>query len=156
MRRVVSVSLIVLLMAVLLPVQSADAAGWGILGTHYVRPGETLYCIGRAYGVSPWAIATQNGILNANLIRVGMALAIPNAPATLTPGPVCARQFPSYSPYYPPACGGCVCRYHHLITTGDTLTRISVRYGVDMWSIAACNCIYNLNYIRIGYWLCIP
>lgn len=56
----------------------------------------------------------------------------------------------------PPACGGCVCRYHHLITTGDTLTRISVRYGVDMWSIAACNCIYNLNYIRIGYWLCIP
>ena len=96
MKRAVSVSLIVLLLAVLLPVKAVNASGWGILGYHYVRPGETLYCIGRAYGVSPWAIAAHNGILNANLIRVGMALAIPNAPATLSPGPVCARQFPAH------------------------------------------------------------
>ena len=41
-----------------------------ILGNHIVKAGETLYCIGRAYGVDPYAIATQNNILNPNRILV--------------------------------------------------------------------------------------
>jgi LysM repeat protein len=122
---------------------------WGILGYHTVKPKETLYCIGRAYGVDPYAIARQNGILNPNNIPVGQVLAIPNAPRTLPPGRVCPRQFDGVTP--PPAC-----RWHHTVAPGENLYRISLRYGVSMWAIAEANHIFNLHYIRAGQVLCIP
>lgn len=133
---------------------AAGGGGWEILGEHTVFYGETLYCLGRAYGVDPWAIATQNDIVTPNLIHPGMVLSIPNVPGTLPPGPVCAQQFGDLAPAQ--ACGGCVCSATHTIQWGDTLTYISIRYSADMWSIAECNCIYNLDYIRAGDTLCIP
>lgn len=152
---------VALLLAFLFPAGQVMAAGggWNILGMHTVKAGETLFCIGRAYGVDPYAIATQNSIPYANMIYPGMVLDIPNALKTIGPGPVCHAQFgtqvtpPSPSPS---ACGGCFCRYTHPICYGNTLTQISLLYGVDMWSIAQCNCIFNLNYIRAGATLCIP
>lgn len=69
------------------------SGGWNILGHHTVRPRETLFCIGRAYGVDPWAIATQNNLIQSHVIYSGMVLAIPDAMATLPFGPVCAPQF---------------------------------------------------------------
>lgn len=44
---------------------------------HVVRWGETLWGIARMYGVSPWAIASANGIYNMNLIYAGQRLYIP-------------------------------------------------------------------------------
>jgi len=123
---------------------------WGILGYHTVQPGETLYCIGRAYGVDPYAIATQNGILNPNVIHAGLVLAIPNAPRVLPPGQVCPRQFDGGTPT-PPGC-----RWYHTVVWGENLYRISLRYGVSMWAIAEVNHILNLNYIRAGQVFCIP
>jgi len=43
-----------------------------------------------------------------------------------------------------------------MVVSGENLSRISLRYGVDMWRIAQCNGILNLNYIKIGQVLCIP
>jgi len=120
-----------------------------ILGYHTVQPGETLYCIGRAYGVDPYAIASQNGILNPNIIHAGTTLAIPNAPRALPAGRVCPAQFDDGE--LPSAC-----RWHHTVAAGENLYRISLRYGVSMWAIAEANNITNLNYIRIGQVLCIP
>lgn len=137
-------------------------SGWNNLGIHTVQPGETLFCIGRAYGVDPWAIATQNGILNVNLIYPGVKLNIPDAWLQLPAGPTCARQAsvvlptpPTPTPT-PPPCGNCTCKANHLVKTGDTLTALATLYKVNMWDIARCNCIQNLNYIRIGDTLCIP
>jgi len=121
-----------------------------ILGYHTVRPGETLFCIGRAYGVDPYAIARRNGILNPNAIRAGQVLAIPNAPRLLPPGRVCPRQFGGATPTPSP------CRWHHTIVWGENLYRISLRYGVSMWAIAEANNILNLNFILAGQALCIP
>ncbi len=42
-----------------------------------VRPCDTLFAIGRRFGVSPWAIASLNGLTNPNYIRVGQCLLIP-------------------------------------------------------------------------------
>jgi LysM repeat protein len=122
---------------------------WDILGYHTVQQGETLYCIGRAYGVDPYAIATQNGIVNPNLIQPGQVLAIPNVPRSLPAGRVCARQFDDGTP--PPSC-----RQYHTVAPGETLYSISVQYGVSMWAIAEANHIFNLHYIRAGQVLCIP
>jgi LysM repeat protein len=121
-----------------------------ILGYHTVRPGETLYCIARAYGVDPVAVANTNGIVNPNLIYAGMVLAIPNVPKTLPAGRVCPRQFGGTPP--PPS----GCRWYHTVTSGDNLYRISLHYGVSMYAIADANNIVNLNLIFVGQVLCIP
>jgi spore germination protein len=141
--------LVLVFLLVATEVAAAAPMEWSILGYHVVRPGETLYCIARAYGVSPWAIANQNGILSPNYIYPGMTLAIPNAYASLPPGPVCPAQFGGWP-------DPCMCIAYHTVAYGDTLTRISLWYGVNMWTIAECNGIYNLNYIRAGSVLCIP
>jgi spore germination protein len=121
----------------------------GVLGYHTVRAGETLFCIGRAYGVDPFAIASHNGIVNPNVISVGMVLAIPNVPKSLPAGAVCPRQFGNGAP--PPGC-----RWHHTIASGENLYRISLLYGVSMYAIADANHIANLNLIYAGHVLCIP
>jgi len=64
-----------------------------VLGAHTVRPGEYLFCIARAYGVDPYAIADRNHLKNANLVFPGQILWIPNRPGTLPKGRVCPRQF---------------------------------------------------------------
>jgi LysM repeat protein len=119
-----------------------------ILGYHVVQPRETLYCIGRAYGVDPYAIARRNGILNPNLIHVGQRLAIPNVRRSLPPGRVCPRQFDGVTPPH--------CRWYHTVVLGENIYRISLRYGVSMWAIAEANYILNLHTIRAGQVLCIP
>jgi LysM repeat protein len=134
--------------------------GSGAPGRHTVRQGETLFCIGRGYGVSPWAIATANSIYAPYRIFIGQVLVIPNAPwSTVPPGPVCARQFPGTPPPVtitptpppPPAC-----RALYTVVPGDTLLGVSRKYNVNVWTLAARNNIYNLNLIYVGQVLCIP
>jgi len=76
------------------------------IGTHRVLPGETLYCIGRGYGVLPSVIASANRITVAESLRAGTVLSIPAARwISIQPGPVCATQFTSPYPglpYNPP------------------------------------------------------
>jgi LysM repeat protein len=152
MRRAIIVFVIVVMLLVLTnAVVYAKPAEWGIIGVHYVRPGETIWCIARGYGVSPWAIIAHNGLANPSLIHAGMALAIPNVPATLPAGPTCT---PQWGPPPPPPV--CTCAYYHMVVPGSNLFRISLQYGVSMWSIAHCNGILNLNLIRAGSVLCIP
>ncbi len=97
--------------------------------------GETVFSIARWYGISPYAIASSNGLGNWNLIFAGQSLWIPWG--GWTPGPSgCARS--------------------HYVSYGDTLLGIGRWYGVSAWSIASANGIYNLNQIYAGQWLCIP
>ena len=53
---------------------STMAAGGG---THTVRTGETLYSLGRTYGVHPFTIARANGLSNNVALRQGQTLRIP-------------------------------------------------------------------------------
>jgi len=131
------------------PTRTPTPSPGTILGYHTVRSGETLYCIGRAYGVDPYAIASRNSILNPSLIYAGKVLAIPNVPRVLPAGRTCPRQFDGDEP---PS----ECRWYHTVIWGENLYRISLHYGVSMWAIAEANGIFNLNYIRAGQVLCIP
>ncbi len=123
-----------------------------ILGYHTVRYGETLMCIGRAYAVSPWAIASQNGLAYPYRLYVGRRLAIPNVPWKVSYGPVCARQFGGTTP--PPPPGG-YCRVRYVVCPGDTLYAIAWRFRTTVWTIVHDNNLSNANRIFAGQVLCI-
>jgi len=133
--------------------------GSGTPGVHVVKQGETLYCIGRAYKVNPWNIASVNRIYYPYWVYPGQVLTIPNAPWTNIPaGPTCAAQFQgtpppvTVTPPPPPP----QCRAVHVVQPGETLWSISRIYGSNPWAIGAANNIYNLNLIYPGQQLCIP
>ncbi len=77
------------------------------IGTHRVVSGETLFCIGRAYGVIPAAIAAANRLGSGDRLIAGQVLAIPAARwVHIQAGPVCVAQFQSPYPglpYTPPS-----------------------------------------------------
>ncbi len=70
-----------------------------VLGQHIVQSGETLFCIGRAYGVHPEAIALANQLDPNTTVAVGQVLQIPAEQWTdIPPGAACPPQFVSPFP----------------------------------------------------------
>ena len=48
------------------------------------------------------------------------------------------------------------CGYWYTVHWGDTLNSIAWRSGVNVWTIAQANGIYNINWIYAGQALWIP
>ena len=70
-----------------------------IMGYHVALKDETIYCIGRAYGVLPAAIAQANGLVPPFNMAPGQTLAIPEVQwMNVAAGPVCPPQFTSKFP----------------------------------------------------------
>jgi spore germination protein len=147
MRKVILVlGLVLLLQLALVPASSAAPPPSGGFW-HYVRYGETLFSIGRLYGVNAYSICHANGLSNCNYIWAGQSLWIPSYPYP-QPHPY---PYPYPHPYpYP----GCIA--YHSIHYGQTLYSIGRLYGVSPWAIAHANGIYNMNVIYAGQTLCIP
>jgi LysM repeat protein len=131
-------ALVVIVLLVLALSFATPVMAWGGGTVHIVHPGETLFSIGRWYGVNPWAIARANGLVNPNYIWCGQRLVIPT-------GYGCCGGWPTYN-----------VGYRYVVRCGDTLTSIAWRHGVDVWSLAQANGIYNLNCIYTGQVLYIP
>lgn len=101
--------------------------------THRVRSGESLYTIGKRYGVSVDRLKAANG-LRRNTIRVGQELVIParsSSGATASNGKV------------------------HRVQSGDTLSEIARRYGTTVSKLRSANGLTS-NRLRIGQELKIP
>ncbi len=107
---------------------------------HTVRYGETLYSIGRYYGVNPHKIAKANGLYNPNYIYAGQVLYIPSG-----------NNGGGY-----PGDGGHSGKTHHKVQYGETLYSIGRYYGVSPHKIAKVNGLHNPNYIYAGQVLYIP
>lgn len=133
-----------------------------ILGNHAVKYGESLFCIGRAYMVSPWSIAQVNGVAWPYTIFPNQILKIPNSPWVNPPaGPACPRQFGTPLPTVTPgpvqtATPISGCRAQYTVVYGDTLYRIAFRFNSNVYTIAQANRIGNINLIYPGQALCIP
>ena len=142
-----------------------------IIGYWTVQPGQTLYCIGRYYQVSPWAIASVNRIPWPYFVYPGQVLAIPNAPwYNIPPGPVCYPGVPNVTPTPPPGVTPTpppaitptppappACRYYHYVRWGQTLSGIAWYYHTTIQAIMYANpSIVNPNLIYAGSTLCIP
>lgn len=140
------VPFVVVLSLVVAPAAFAAPAPWyGTCGYWYpVQWGQTLASVSSATGVSGWAIAQANHLANPNYIQAGQSLWIPCASGPLPPPPP-----PPASP--PPSCG-----YWYTVHWGDTLSSIAWRSGVNVWTIAHANGIYNINYVYAGQALWIP
>lgn len=134
MRRLILIVGVVLLLQLIWVAQSQAAPPEYGGFWHRVHYGETLFSIGRQYGVSPYAICRANGLYNCNYIRAGQRLWIPSG------------WDPSPS----------ACMAYHTVRRGQTLYGISRFYGVPPWAIAEANRIYNWNRIYTGQRLCIP
>ena len=57
--------------------EAAPPASGGVY--HTVQYGETLFSIGRMYGVNPYSISEANGLANPNCIYAGQVLYIPSS-----------------------------------------------------------------------------
>src|SRR3954469_2322514 len=116
--------------AVLLPTTPALAA------THSVAPGETLWGIAAANGLSACAVAAANGLSPEARVVAGTTLPIP---ARGVAAPVAGSSTPPGHPAAPattaaPTAGGGL-----QVRWGDTLSGIAARNGVSMARLAAVN-----------------
>ncbi|MBI1278154.1 MAG: LysM peptidoglycan-binding domain-containing protein [Anaerolineaceae bacterium] len=110
---------------------------------------SNLYRISLQYGVTPQEIATASGLANMNLIYVGQKLTIPGCGTTGVTPP--ATTIPDGTG----GTGGPVGQTY-VVVQGDTLFKISQRFGVPVTSIANANGISNINLIVINQQLVIP
>ncbi len=124
--------LLVTLLLCLLVTQTAAAQDDTGTVIHVVQWGETLYKIANQYGVTQAAIMAANNLTSPDRIYAGQQLIIPGA----------GYEYPS---------GGI-----YVVVRGDTLFKISVKYGVSMQSIIAANNIINPSRIEVGQQLIIP
>ena len=107
-------------------------------GTHVVRPGETLSRIARDHRTTVAAIASSNGIGDANRIFAGQVLVLGGGGAPPTPSSAsgAART--------------------HTIARGETLSHIAAAYGTTVTAIVAANGISNPHLVVAGRTLGIP
>jgi LysM repeat protein len=133
--------LVLLMLALTVSVAAAKGDPSGGM-YHTVSYGETLYSIGRYYGISPHAIARANILYNPNYIYAGQVLYIPSGGGH--PG----------HPGYPP--GGGQNGVHHKVRWGETTSSIARMYGSTVWAITRVNGLHNPNYIYAGQVLYVP
>jgi len=96
---------------------------------HVVRRGENLSSIAGLYGVSVPTIMQANGLWNADFIYTGQQLAIPGQGR---PAPVDGL---------PEA---------YVVQTGDTLSGIAARFGLNVGTLARMNGIVNPTFVYVG------
>jgi len=123
---------VVTLLAVALGFASArpaQAHGHYICTQSYVvQYGDNLFRIARRFGTSVWALQQLNGIANPNRVFAGQVLCVSQGYAGNT----------------------------YVVQYGDTLARIARRFGVNLYTLAQANSIYNINRIYAGQVLVIP
>jgi N-acetylmuramoyl-L-alanine amidase len=112
--------------AVLLPTTPALGA------THLVAPGETLWGIAAANGLSAGAVAAANGLSPEARVIAGRTLTIP-APGTA------AAAAPAAAPTPGAAAGTAATGGGLRVAWGDTLSAIAARNGVSLARLAAVN-----------------
>jgi len=175
-KRYARVGLALLVAVLLIAAFSGSAAA---AGPAYVtvQPGQTLYSIANAYGVSVWSMACANGLYNPNYIYAGMVLYIPHGwygncrpaytpyqvgyhnpypPQPYPPHPYQqpyqqSYQWPYHQPYLQPTYN---CFYR--VRWGDSLSNIAWRYGTSDSALASANGLANPNFIYAGMVLRIP
>ncbi len=115
---------------------------------HVVSAGDTWWDLAARYRTTVAVLAATNHLPNPSLIRIGQALAIPQAVA---PAPQPAPANPAPAPAAPASSS-----VTHVVQAGETLWVISGRYGVSIQAIVGANGLASASFIRTGQRLVIP
>jgi murein DD-endopeptidase MepM/ murein hydrolase activator NlpD len=115
-----------------LPLAAAQAAAETI---YVVQPGDTLASIALRYGLTTADLARANGLINPNLIYVGLQLTIP-ASAEAAPATVVKRLHP--------------------VQPDETLLGIALKYGTTVRSLMEANRLDRAGVMIPGQQLIIP
>ncbi|MBQ8336541.1 MAG: LysM peptidoglycan-binding domain-containing protein [Bacteroidaceae bacterium] len=118
--------------------------------THTIQSGETLYRLGKIYGIDPQEICDANPGLSTANFRVGETIRIPQAAQEVKeePAEVKEEKTPEKNNQG---------RYiRHKVKRGDTLYSISRKYGISVEEILACNPDIKGNALKRKMTLLIP
>jgi LysM repeat protein len=117
--------------------------GYGCANPYTVRPGDTLSGLAWNYGSTPGELLQLNGLANADFVYVGQRLCVP-VQGGYAPKPGGYGPPPGAAPYY------------HTVVTGETLSNICTRYGIDPYQVIQANNLNNASVIWAGQQLIIP
>lgn len=119
---------------------------------YVVKSGDSLSKIAKAHGVSTAELKELNNIADANKIRIGQKLVLPDhaSPSTSKPSAAPAKA-PAADKPAPAAKAG-----EYVVKSGDSLSKIAAAHGVKTKALAEANNITDPNKIRIGQPLKIP
>ena len=99
---------------------------------HIVKRGDTLTSISRQYSVDKKIIIDINKIQNENNIYVGQIIKIIHNNSINSESEITNEN------------------YYHKILEGETLTQISLKYGISIDTLMKLNNIDNINSINVG------
>ncbi len=129
-RKIAVILIILSMLAALVPATAASNTASGYCAKyHWVQRGETLFRIALRYHTTVANLTWLNGLYNPNRIYAGQRLCVSHGT--------------------PPG-------WAYVVQYGDTLFKISQRYGVNMYTLAYHNNIKNINWIYAGQTLYIP
>ncbi|KXX69813.1 LysM peptidoglycan-binding domain-containing protein [Flammeovirga sp. SJP92] len=115
--------------------------------TYTVAKGDSLYAIGRKYGVSPTEILTLNGLSPSDGLYIGQVLKIPSGNKT-------SQSTTTVAPTQPrPSNSG---EKTHTVSQGESLYAIARKYNTTPQAILEENGLGNNAPIYIGQELTIP
>ena len=110
---------------------------------YVVQPGDSLASIALRYGLTMTELAQANGVINPNLIYVGLKLNIPaRLEGTLTAAPT--------------AKSAKVINRLHTVQASETLLSIALKYGTTVRSLIETNRLDRTGFIVPGQQLIIP
>ena len=119
--------------------------------TYVVCKGDSLSGIAQRFGVSARELASINGVKDANKIRVGQKIVLPDY-ASVKPGAAAPRPVAAQAPA-PPAAGGSL----YVVQAGDSLSKIASKQGVKLSALREANAgKIKGDRILVGQKLAIP
>ncbi len=122
---------------------------------HTVAAGDTLFNIASQYGATIESILAANDIPNVDQLVVGQQILIP-APGSVVPTSP-AEEVAGETPAPPAeATSESPSDGTHVVSAGDNLYRIGLKYGCSVDQMAAANGITNVSHISIGQVLQVP
>jgi LysM repeat protein len=117
------------------PTTGGVVGGGSSAGTHVVKQGESLASIAAQHGTTVQVLAAANGITDGSTIYAGTRLRLSGEPFVAAPH--------SGDNAY-------------VITGGDTLSGIAIRFGTSIAALASANQLDNLDLIQAGQTIKVP
>ncbi len=126
------------------PIGWRSAAAQEATQTIYVvQPGDTLSSIALRYGLTTTELAQANGVINPDLIYVGLKLIIPASSGGASKATLASKP-------------ASVVNRIHIVQASDTLFGLALKYGTTMRSLIETNQLDRTGFIVAEQKLIIP